>query len=328
VFDQQVYVDRRARLLEQVDSGVIVLLGNDDSPMNCLDNAYPFRQDSSFLYFFGLDEPGLVGVLDVDAQKQTVFGDDVTIEDVIWMGPQPSLASKCEGIGISSTCPKNRLGVALKAALGQGRRIHLLPTYRAEHTVRIQQLLGIDNVQGPSAELIRAVVTQRSVKSAEEIEQIQVAIDTTREMQVTAMRMSRPGVYEREVVSAMEAITRTKDVHDMECLGEEYVGYTDTIKRNPAFGWKSLRLARALEPGFVVTVEPGIYFIPELIKRWSAERRCEQYIDYAHLRKYIGFGGARIEDDILVTYNGRRVLSDEIPRTITDVEAECQASKV
>jgi Xaa-Pro aminopeptidase len=111
------------------------------------------------------------------------------------------------------------------------------------------------------------------------------------------------------------------DTHDMEDIGEDYVGYTDTIKRNPEFGWRSLRLGRELEAGFVITVEPGIYFIPELIDRWKAEKKCCDFIDYDMVEKYRDFGGVRIEDDILVIENGHRVLGKKIPKTINEVEA-------
>ncbi len=110
------------------------------------------------------------------------------------------------------------------------------------------------------------------------------------------------------------------DVHDMEGLGEDYVGYTDTIRRNPEFGWRSLRLGRALEPGFVITVEPGVYFIPELISRWWLQKKNSQYINYDMVKKYEDFGGLRVEDDVLVTENGHRVLGRKIPKTIDEVE--------
>lgn len=426
--------------------------------MNYPDNQYPFRQDSSFLYFFGLDCPGLVAVIDIDQGKEYVFGDDLTVDDIIWMGPQPALQAKCEKVGVHETAPFNQVRELLKKAVEQDRRIHFLPQYRPANTLRIEQLLGIhpsvvqDNV---SETLIKAVVTQRSFKTQEEIEQIEAALDISYEMQTTAMKMSRPGVCEMEVAGAMEGIallrggrlsfptifsvhgetlhnhyygnvmkegdiavndsgaeselhyasdiTRTipvsgkfsqrqkeiyaivldaqekaieavkpgvefrqvhrlactvlasglkdlglmtgdveeavdagahtlffqcglghmlgLDVHDMEGLGEDYVGYTDTIKRNPAFGWRSLRLAKALEPDFVITVEPGLYFIPELIDRWQAERKLSQYINYPAVDKYRDFGGIRLEDDVLVTDNGSRILGKKIPKTIDEVEA-------
>jgi Xaa-Pro aminopeptidase len=458
MFAANVYVERRKCLRDQVGSGVILFLGNQESPMNYADNPYSFRQDSSFLYFFGLDFPSLAAVIDVDQDKECVFGDDLTVEDMVWTGPQPPLREKCQKAGVSETAAFGRLAVVLKRAVEQGRAVHFLSQYRPENVLKIRQLLAIepsaiqDHVSEP---LTKAVVSQRSIKSEQEIEQIEAALDISYEMQTLAMRMSKPGIYEMEVAGAMEAIalsrgsrlafptifsvdgqtlhnhyhgnlmkagdiavndsgvesalhyasdiTRTipvggkfslkqkeiytivlnaqaqaidaakpgvefrdvhrlactvlasglkelglmkgdiqeavqagahtlffqcglghmmgLDVHDMEGLGEDYVGYTDTIKRNPEFGWRSLRLAKVLEPGFVITVEPGLYFIPELIDKWKAEDKNSQYINYDIVKKYEDFGGIRIEDDILVTENGHRVLGKDIPGTIDEIEA-------
>ncbi len=478
MFAPNVYIERRKRLRTDVQAGVILFLGNEESPMNYTDNQYPFRQDSSFLYFFGLDCPGLAAVIDIDQGAECVFGDDLTVDDIIWTGPQPTLKEKCRKTGISETAGLDKLPDVLKKAVKQGREIHFLPQYRPENVLKIQQLLGIppSAIAGPcrgrpapwgqaresrarcprhvSEPLIKAVVSQRSIKSEREIEQIEAALDISYEMQTLAMKMSKPGIYERQVASAMEAvvlshgsalsfptifsihgetlhnhhhgnkmqagdmavndsgaesplhyasdITRTVpiggkfsqrqkeiyaivlnaqeraieavkpgvefreihllacralasglkdlglmkgdiekavqagahtlffqcglghmlglDVHDMEGLGEEYVGYTDTIKRNPEFGFKSLRLAKTLEPGFVITVEPGIYFIPELIDRWKAKQKNSQYVNYELVEAYRDFGGIRIEDDVLVTETGHRVLGKKIPKTINEVE--------
>jgi Xaa-Pro aminopeptidase len=426
--------------------------------MNYPDNQYPFRQDSCFLYFIGLDYPGLAAVIDVDEDKECVFGEDLTVDDIIWMGPQPSLKEKSQKIGISETAPLNRLQEILKKAVEQNRRVHFLPQYRTENTLKIERLLGIhptaikDEV---SETLIKAVAAQRSIKTEGEIAEIEAALDISYEMQTLAMKLSKPGIYEREIVGAMEGlvlsrgsclsfptifsvhgetlhnhyygnqmkegdiavndsgaesflhyasdITRTipvsgkfsqrqkeiytivldaqekaieavrpgvefrnvhklayktlgsglkdlglmkgdieeavdagavtlffqcglghmmgLDTHDMEDIGEDYVGYTDTIKRNPEFGWRSLRLGKELEAGFVITVEPGLYFIPELIDRWKAENKCSDFIDYDMVEKYRDFGGIRVEDDVLVTENGHKVLGKKIPKTINEVEA-------
>jgi len=457
MFSADVYIERRKRLRTDVQSGLILFLGNEESPMNYADNQYPFRQDSSFLYFFGLDCPGLTAVIDVDQGAECMFGDDLTVDDIVWTGPQPALEEKCRKTGISETAGLDELPEVLNKAVKQGRKIHFLPQYRPENVLKIQQLLGIapSAITGHVSEpLIRAVVAQRSIKSEQEISQIEAALDISYEMQTLAMKMSKPGVYERQVASAMEAvvlsrgsalsfptifsihgetlhnhhygnqmqagdmavndsgaesplhyasdITRTVpvsgkfsqrqkeiyaivlnaqekaieavkpgvefrdihllacralasglkdlglmkgdieqavqagahtlffqcglghmlglDVHDMEGLGEEYVGYTDSIKRNPEFGFKSLRLAKALEHGFVITVEPGIYFIPELIDQWKAKQKNSQYVNYGLLERYRDFGGIRIEDDVLVTQAGHRVLGRKIPKTINDVE--------
>jgi Xaa-Pro aminopeptidase len=457
MFCASVYIERRKRLREQMRTGVILFLGNEESPMNYPDNPYLFRQDSSFLYFFGLDLPSLVAVIDVDEEKERVLGDDLTVDDIIWTGPQPPLKERCQEVGVSESAELDKLPGLLKKAVHQGRKIHFLPQYRPENILRIQELLGVPSsaIQDHVSEsLIRAVVAQRSVKTEDEIAQIEAALDVSSEMQTLAMKMSKPGIYEREVAGAMEAIaisrgcrlafptifsihgetlhnhyhgnqmkagdiavndsgaesafhyasdiTRTipisgkfspsqreiyavvlnaqekaieaikpgvefrdvhhlactvlasglrglglmkgdveeavdagahtlffqcglghmlgLDVHDMEALGEDYVGYTDAIKRNPEFGWRSLRLGKALEPGYVVTVEPGVYFIPELIDRCKAEQKHSQYINYDMVEKYKDFGGIRIEDDVLVTQKGSRILGKSIPKTFDEVE--------
>jgi len=462
MFPADTYIQRRERLRTQIDSGLVLFLGNALSAMNYVDNTYPFRQDSSFLYFFGLDEPDLAAVIDVDDGTVCVFGDDLTVEEIVWTGPQPPLQDKCARCGVPKTAPSRELGSVLSKALEQKRPVHFLPQYRPENILKIRSLLGIEPeavASRVSEPLIRAVVQQRSFKSSEEIEQIEAALDVAYRMQTTAMQTARPGVVEREVAGAMEAIalssggrlsfptifsvhgetlhnpyhdnvmqdgdiavndsgaesplhyasdvTRTipiggtfsprqrdvysivfeaqekaiaairpgvefreihrlacevlmaglkqlglvkgdpaeavqagahtlffqcglghmmgLDVHDMEGLGEDFVGYTDTIKRNPEFGWRSLRLAKSLEPGFVVTVEPGIYFIDALIDRWQTERKHEAFVDYAQLETYRDFGGVRLEDDVLVTADGFRVLGKPIPKTIEDVEALASA---
>ncbi|MCP4611992.1 MAG: aminopeptidase P family protein [Planctomycetes bacterium] len=457
MFAADVYIKRRRRLKKQIQSGLILFLGNEESPMNYPDNQYPFRQDSSFLYFFGLVCPSLAAIIDVDRDKEVIFGDDLTVDDIIWTGPQPVLSERSEAVGISETAGLDKLQSALEQAVQQGRDIHFLPQYRARNTLKIAELLDISPLKVQeyvSETLIRAVVAQRSIKSEQEISEIESALDISYEMQTAGMKMSKPGIYEREIAGAMEGIvlslggrlsfptifsvhgetlhnhshgnlmkagdiavndsgietslgyasdiTRTVpvsgkftqrqkeiytivldaqeqaieaikpgvefrnihrlassvlvsglkdlglikgdineavnagvhtlffqcglghmmglDVHDMEGLGEDYVGYTDTIRRNPAFGWRSLRLGKELEAGFVITVEPGIYFIPELIKRWKAENKNSQFINYDMVEKYKDFGGVRIEDDVLVTENGYRVLGKEIPKTIDEVE--------
>ena len=457
MFATDVYIERRRRLKEQIQSGLILFLGNEESPMNYPDNQYPFRQDSSFLYFFGLDSPSLAVIIDVDRDKEVIFGDDLTVDDIIWTGPQPILSKRSEAAGISETVGLDKLQSALEQAVQQGRDIHFLPQYRAQNTLKIAELLDIPPLrvqEHVSEPLIRAVVAQRSIKSKQEISEIESALDISYEMQTAAMKMSKPGIYERQIAGAMEGIvlslggrlsfptifsvhgetlhnhshgnlmkagdmavndsgvetslgyasdiTRTVpvsgkftqrqkeiytivldaqeqaieavkpgvefrnvhrlactvlasglkdlglikgdideavnagahtlffqcglghmmglDVHDMEGLGEDYVGYTDTIRRNPGFGWRSLRLGRELETDFVITVEPGIYFIPELIKRWKAENKNSQYINYDMVKKYEDFGGVRIEDDVLVTESGYRVLGKKIPKTIDEVE--------
>jgi Xaa-Pro aminopeptidase len=463
MFAKDIYLRRRERLKTQIESGIIFLPGNDESPMNYAANAYPFRQDGTFLYFFGLDQPGLAAVMDVDEGTDCLFGDDPSLDDIVWTGPQPLLCDRGREVGVTRTAPSAELEQVLSDAARKGRTIHFLPPYRPEHTLKLQgsgvrgqgSAFLIPEPWTPSPALIRAVVAQRSIKSPEEIEQIEIALEITHRMQIAAMKMARPGIFEYEAAGAMEGIaassgvrlaftpicsahgeimhnpyygnvlkagdivvndsgaesplhyagdiTRTipvggtfsprqreiytivlnaqekaiaaaapgvewrqvhrlaavllmkglkalgivkgdpqeavsagahtlffpcgvghmmgLDVHDMEPLGEDYVGYTDTIQRNPEFGWRFLRLAKQVEPGFVITVEPGIYFIPELIDRWKTEGKCNQFIDYGKVEAYRHFGGIRIEDDILITPDGCRVLGPHIPKAFAEVEA-------
>ncbi len=462
MFPPEIYRQRRDRLRRQISSGVVLFAGNEPSPINYADNCYPFRQDSSFLYYFGLDEPALAAVIDVDEGAEYLFGDDATVDDVIWTGPQTPLCEKAHQVGITQTAPSSDLPSFLKKASDHDRPIHFLPPCRDDQILKISRLLNVPPQtlgERVSESLIRTVVAQRSVKTPEEIEQIELALSITYQMQTAAMKMTRPGAIEREIAGAMAGIaialgvrfafepifsihgetlhnpfhnnvmkagdvavndsgaesplryasdvTRTipvggrftqnqreiysivldaqesaiaairpgvefrdihrlacvrlvaglkelgltkgdpdeaveagahtlffqcglghmmgLDVHDMQGLGEDYVGYTEAIHRNPAFGWNSLRLAKAVEADYVVTVEPGIYLIPTLIDRWKAERKCEAFIDYDKVEAYRDFGGVRIEDDILVTDTGARVLGPPIPKTIAEVETLASA---
>ncbi len=457
MFKSSIYSHRRTRLKRQVDSGILLFLGNQESPMNYPTNPYHFRQDSSFLYFFGLDSPGLAGVIDVDNDQDSLFGDDVSVDDIIWMGNQPLMQERGEQVGVTETFPAAQLKETLKEALNQGRKIHFLPPYRPENILKLQDLLGLQPSmvrEYVSEQLVMAVVEQRSVKIAEEIEQIELALDASYEMQTTAMKMTRPGVVERQIAGVVEGIalshggmvsfpviltingqilhnhhhgnvleagrlmvndsgaesalhyagdiTRTipvsgrfsdkqkeiytivlkaqneaihaiepgvmnkdvhlkaaqtiakglnelglmqgdvdeavkvgahalfmphglghmmgLDVHDMEDLGEKYVGYDKTVKRSDQFGLAFLRLARELKTGYVLTVEPGIYFIPALIDKWIQEDKFPEFIDYRKVNQYRDFGGIRIEDDVLVTESGVRVMGRPIPKTIEDLE--------
>jgi len=460
MLDKNTYIERRIKLKEQVGSGVIIFPGNENSPMNYPANEYQFRQDSSFLYFFGLDFNGLTGVIDVDNDQETIFGYDFTVDDIVWMGPQEKLIQKAQRIGVANAEPTDKLDEKIKEAIKQGRKVHFLPQYRHDNIIKIEKLTGIHNSlvnDYASNELIKAVVAQRSIKSDEEIKQIEMALDISYEMNVLAMKMSRPGIYEYEVAGAVEGVVLSKeshisfpviftthgevlhghshenimkdgdilvldsgaesplhyasditrtfpvsgkftpiqrdiynivldalvkstemmrpgilfkdvhlnaakivaegmmqlgfmkgntedavkagahalffphglghqlglDVHDMEGLGENYVGYTDKIKRSDQFGLAYLRFARELEPGQVLTVEPGIYFMPELIAQWKSENKHTEFINYDKVENTIEFGGIRIEDDVLVTKEGHRVLGKPIPKTIEDVEKHC-----
>ncbi|MCG6909378.1 MAG: aminopeptidase P family protein [Deltaproteobacteria bacterium] len=459
MFPKAVYHSRRKRLAADVGSGIVLFLGNGQSPMNYADNLYPFRQDSSFLYFWGLDMPDLAAAIDIDASREIIFGDDMTLEESVWSGASPSLSFLCEKTDVAQIEPADHLTPFIQKARSSGRTVHILPQYRADNIMAMSRLLNTapgDLGETVSPELIRAVVAQRSIKSAAEVDQMESALDISREMHMTAMRMTSPGMYELEVVSAMESIayarggsrmayptiftvrgeilhnqfhgnimqagnlvvndsgaespmhyasditrtipvggsfsTRQKeiyrivlasqeaaiqsmrpgtafrdihllscrviteglqalglmkgdvdasvaagahalfqpaglghmiglDVHDMEGLGEDLVGYTDTIKRSDQFGTRNLRLARPLEEGFVLTVEPGIYFISRLIDRWRSENKFSDFIDYDRVEAYKGFGGVRIEDNVLVTRSGARILGKPIPKRVEEVEA-------
>jgi Xaa-Pro aminopeptidase len=460
MFSNEVYQSRRRLLAADVGEGIVLFLGNSHSPMNYPDNMYPFRQDSSFLYFWGQDLPDLAAAIDIDASREIVFGDDISLEESVWMGEVPSLQSLCESVGVEEVLPSEELFEFVRKAIKSKRHVHILPQYRADNALKMAHILDIspDTVHtAVSPDLIRAVVVQRSAKSAAEVEQIELALDITAAMHKMAMQMTSPSLYELEVVSAMESlaysrggsrmsyptifsihgdilhnqfhgnimqkgdlavndsgaespmhyasdITRTipvggkftqrqkdiysialasqekaiqamrpgvefrevhnlscriiteglqqmglmqgdvdesvaqgahalfqpaglghmigLDVHDMEGLGEDYVGYTDTIQRSTQFGTRNLRMARPLEPGFVMTVEPGIYFIAKLIDRWRAEKKLEAFINYDKVEAFKGFGGVRVEDNVLVTQEGTTILGPPIPKSITDVEAQ------
>ncbi|MFZ5515586.1 MAG: aminopeptidase P family protein [Candidatus Zhuqueibacterota bacterium] len=458
MFETKVYVERRKQLKKKISSGLILFLGNEESPMNYPANTFAYRQDSTFLYYWGIDSPGFAALIDADSGEETVFGYDFEIDDIIWMGPQEKLADKAKRIGVAKTSALNQLETAIKDGLRTGRRIHYLPQYRFDNIIRMERLSGIHTSlvnDYASKELIAAVVAQRSIKSEAEIEQIEMALDVSYDMYALAMKQSQPGMVEREIAGAVEGlalsrgclisfpviftihgevlhghshhnvmkdgdllildsgaesplhyasdITRTfpvgkkftpaqrdiytvvlnaqlaaiemmkprvpfkdvhltaaktiargmkdlgfmkgntddavsagahalffphglghqlgLDVHDMESLGENFVGYDATVKRSDQFGLAYLRFARKLEPGLVLTVEPGIYFMPELIGFWKSQGKFTEFINYEAVEKTIGLGGIRIEDDVLITKNGHRVLGKPIPKSIDDIEA-------
>ena len=456
MFNKTVYTERRKKLREQISSGLILILGNSEASFNYPANTYHFRQDSNFLYFFGLDHPDLAGVIDVDENKDYIFGNDVDMDDIIWMGPQPLMRDRAIEVGVENTASFSSLTEFLNSAINAGRRIHFLPPYRGDHRILLKQLLGFLTARTQdyvSVELIKAVVNLRSIKDKFEIAEIEKAVGIAYDMHTTAMKMAMPGIVEREIAGTMEGIslaqggpvsfpiilsingqtlhnhyhgntlvegrmmvadagaettlhyasdiTRTVpvggkfnqrqkdiyqivlnsnmrsieaiapgktyrevhllaakviaeglkeiglmkgnvdeavaqgahalffphglghmmglDVHDMEGLGENYVGYDDEIKRSSQFGLAFLRLGRKLQPGFVLTDEPGIYFIPELIDQWKAEKKFADYINYEKVETFKDFGGIRIEDDILVTETGYKVLGKPIPKTVEEV---------
>ncbi len=458
MFNKEVYIQRRNKLRNEVKSGVALFLGNVDCAFNYPANQYHFRQDSHFLYFFGLQNPGFAGVIDFDNDKDYIFGNDFDIDDIIWMGVQPKVKDLAAKAGIENTAPYDELLTFIEEVKKEGRKIHYLPPYRGETVIELTRLLGIPNadVKGSaSVELIKGVVKLKEIKSEEEIAEIEKAIDVAYEMHTTSMKMAMPGTVEQEIAGAIEGIslalagpvsfpiilsqdgqtlhnhshhntlevgrmmvtdagtethecyssdiTRTvpvggkfderqaeiyqivldanmaaieaikpgikyrdvhfiaarviieglkkaglmkgdvdealkaeahtlfmphglghmmgMDVHDMEGLGEDYVGYDENTKRATTFGTAYLRLGKELKPGFVLTVEPGIYFIPDLIDKFRKEGKFAGFVNYDKVETYKDFGGIRIEDDILVTETGYRVLGKPIPKTIEEIEA-------
>jgi Xaa-Pro aminopeptidase len=457
MFDRSIYVARRDRLRAEVKSGLVLFLGNEESPMNYADNTYHFRQDSSFLYFFGLDFAGLVGIVDLDEGTDTIYGNDLTVEDFVWMGPQPAIGERAAKAGVVRTGTIAQLEALLADIQAKKRPVHFLPPYRPENKLKLMNWLGVAPgkiASDASVELIKAVVEMRAVKGMEEIAEIEKAVNISVDMHIAAMRMVKPGVAEAEVAAAVHRVAlaaggdlafpiiatvhgetlhnhyhgnrlksgqmflldagaetamhyagdlsstmpvdpkfteRQKeiyritlaaheaakgvlkpgvahrevhllacktialglkdlglmkgdvdeavlqgahalffpcgeghmmglDVHDMEDLGEVYVGYEGKPK-STQFGLKSLRLARPLQPGFVLTVEPGIYFIPQLIDQWRAERRLTDFLDYDRIEAWKDFGGIRNEENALITEDGHRILGKRKPLTIEDVES-------
>jgi Xaa-Pro aminopeptidase len=458
MFPKEVYWQRRKLLREQLKSGLVLFPGNGESAMNYKGNTFHYRQDSSFLYFFGLNKPGFHGVCDLDSGRDTLYGDDLTIDDIIWMGELPGVGKLGGSVAVDDTAPVKKLSERIRQAMQSGRPIHILPPYRGDQVLELAELLGVSSHKVDefvSEDLIRAVVKLRSVKDEYEIAEIEKAVDVAGLMHTTAMKMAFPGNFEYELAGAIEGIalshggqisfpvilsmdgqilhnhyhgnelvegrmiicdagaetdmcyasdiTRTTpvggkfsvkqreiynivlaanmktieaslpgktyreihlmaariissglkelgimkgdveeaveagahalffphglghmmglDVHDMEGLGEDYVGYTDSIRRGEQFGLAYLRMGRELEPGFVMTNEPGCYFIPALIDQWKAGKKFEQFINYNKVDSYRGFGGIRIEDDVLITEAGNRVLGTPIPKAPDEVEA-------
>lgn len=458
MFETSVYQNRRKKLMEKMSGGLVLILGNGEAPANYTDNTYKFRQDSSFSYFFGLNLPGFAGVLDVDAGKEYIFGNDVEIDDIIWMGPQPLVKDLAARVGVETTFPFPELAVCLKDAISKGRRIHFLPPYRFRNMVLLEDLLGIHHSlikTYASLELIKAVVSLRSVKEPCEIEEITKACNIGYEMHTAAMRHCKPGVKEQYIAGLIEGIaasygsmvsfpvimsqngetlhnhdhsqilqqgrmmltdagaetvmnycsdfTRTVpvggkftsrqkdvynivlacnneairlarpgvtyqyvhlevckvlaqglkdlglmkgdvneavaagahalfmphglghmmglDVHDMEDLGQIYVGYDDEVRPIQQFGTSSLRMGRRLQEGFVITDEPGCYFIPALIDQWKQQGTHKDFLVYDKIESFKDFGGIRLEDDILITAEGSRFLGDKrTPITVEEVE--------
>ena len=457
MFRKEIYIERRNRLKKELGSGIALFLGNQEAAYNYPANTYHFRQDSHFLYFFGLNLPGFAGVIDVDNDKDYIVGNDFDIEDIIWMGEQPSVASLAAEVGIEETESLHELAVFISKADRESQTVHYLPPYRGNTMIQLSELFAksVSEIKaGASIDLIKAVVKLKEVKDAYEIAEIEKAVDIAYLMHTTSMKMAMPGVKEQEIAGTIEGIslalggpasfpiilsmdgqtlhnhyhgnileegrmmvtdagaetqlcyasdiTRTvpvggkfnsrqkdvyetvlaalvnsteaikpgveyremhmiaakniveglkgiglmkgnvedavaagahtlffphglghqmgMDVHDMEGLGENNVGYDEETKRAEQFGTAYLRLGKVLKPGFVLTVEPGCYFIPALIDKFRSEEKFMDFINYAEVETYKDFGGIRIEDDLLVTSDGHRILGKPIPKTVEDVE--------
>jgi Xaa-Pro aminopeptidase len=209
MFSPRTYIDRRKRLQKDVASGILLFLGNDDYGMNYADNTYHFRQDSTFLYFFGSDYAGLSAIIDIDNNEEIIFGDELTIDHIVWMGTQPTVCEKSQQVGVNRTEPTSRLPELLRDAIRKGRKVHFLPPYRAEHQLKLMGLLGIvpnKQAEAASVDFIKAVVNQRNYKTEEEIIQIEEAVNITADMHIHAMRMARPGMKEAEIAAAVTEI--------------------------------------------------------------------------------------------------------------------------
>lgn len=460
MFSKQTYINRRNELKRLVGEGIVVLFGNNEAPCNYPANAYyPFRQDSSFLYYFGQQRDGLVGVIDIDNDEETLIGNDIDIEDIVWYGSVDSVSDLAAQVGVGQSAPMSHLKTIINSALREKRTIHFLPPYRHDTKIQMFDLLGIHPSQqkeAASLTLIKAIVKMRSRKTAEEIEELERAAEIGYQMHTTAMRITRPGLTEKYVGGQVDGIahslgahesfatifsqhgeimhgnpsmaileagrlalcdagaetinnycsdnTRTfpvdgkftqrqreiytiveechdhalaisrpgvkymdvhfsvcrlmterlkelglmrgdtdeavragahamflphglghmmgLDVHDMEGLGQNYVGFDDEIQPSTQFGTNALRCGKRLQEGFVMTDEPGIYFIPDLIDDWRAQGLHKDFINYELVETYKDFGGIRLEDDILITADGCRFLGDKIiPYHPADVEA-------
>lgn len=458
MFEKDIYIERRRNLQEKLNPDLLLFIGNNESPSNYADNTFTYRQDSNFLYYFGIDLPGFAALIDLDSNTSILYGTEFTVDDIIWMGPQPRLDELAEMSGIDRSESFDKLATVLSEAVKKGRKIHFLPQYRAEHFALVGNFLGLKSEivnNYVSKEFVNVVIDQRSKKSDEEIAELDKAVDIAYRMHTSAMKMAKPGLTEKKIAGMIEGIalslgaglsfrpivsvnghilhnhkhenilkagqllvndsgaetdlhyasdiTRTipvggkftqkqkeiyeivlsagmnaingvapgvmnkdlhllaaktvveglsgiglmhgnvdeavsqgahalffphglghmlgLDVHDLEGLGEDLVGYDEDVSRSDQFGLAYLRLAKALRPGFVFTIEPGIYFIPELIDIWKSENKFPEFINYERVNDYIDFGGIRIEDNILVTDDGHRVLGKPIPKTVDEIEA-------
>ena len=457
MFSKATYLARRKALKNKVKSGILIFPGNKETGMNYDSNWYPFRQDSTFLYYFGINLPDLYVVIDLDEDKEILFGNDLTPEDMVWVGAAEPLSIYAEKCGLAEVKPMSKLEQVIQKAKQQGKTLHFLPPYRSKTTIEISQLTGIPITEvetHKSVEFIKAVIAQRSIKSAEEIEELHKAVNITAAMHRHAIKNTKHGVTEKQIAGELQAIaiagggnlsfpiiltkngqylhnhatqvvvkngdivlcdcgaetamnyagdmTRTfpvaerftdvqreiysivldahesavaalkpgylfkdahllacsriveglkgmglmkgdtqeavnagahtlffqcglghfmgMDVHDMENFGEQLVGYTDDLQKSTEFGLKSLRLGKKLEAGNVLTVEPGIYFNPFLIDEWKAQGKYTDFVNYDAVEKFKDFGGMRVEEDFLITSEGKQLLGNPLAKTADEIE--------
>lgn len=455
MFKSDTYIKRRKELKSIIGSGIILFPGNEESSMNFADNTYHFRQDSSFLYYFGLNQPSLTGLIDIDSDSDYIFGDDLSIDHIVWMGIQPTIKEQSETVGVYETGTMREVHSFIDSALKQKRTIHYLPPYRPENQIKLRNFFNIDFDDidaGASVDLIKAVVSMREIKSTEELIEIEKAVNTSVDMHIAAMKMVAPGILESHVAARVHEIALSPgghlsfpviatihgetlhnhfhgnqlkegqlflldcgaetamgyagdlsstipvsrdftsrqreiydltllahntavsslkpgksfidvyfdtarvivnglkdldlmkgdteeavqlgahamffpcglghqmglDVHDMEDLGEEYVGY-DGKAKSKQFGLKSLRLGKTLKSGMVLTIEPGIYFIPTLIDLWKSEKKFRDFINYEKLETYRDFGGIRNEENFLIIDSSYSLIGKKKPKTIEEI---------
>ena len=454
MFNKEIYVERRKKLKENFKDGIILIMGNDFSPLDCPDNTYPFIQDATFKYYFGIDHNGLIGMIDIDKNKEIIFGNDFTMSDIIWMGKQKYLKDLAKDVGIENFVEKEEI----KKYLENRKNIRFTNQYRADNVMYLSSILNISPFEFDkytSFDLVKAIIKQRNIKDRVEIQEIERAVDVTKEMHLAAMRNVKAGMKEYELVAEVEREPRkynayysfqtiltkngqilhnhnhsnvlkngdlvlldcgalsdeiycgdmtttfpvsgkfterqktihnivrdmfdkAKDlaragitykevhlevckvlaenmkklglmkgniegavgagahalfmphglghmmgmtVHDMENFGEINVGYAEGEKKSTQFGLSSLRLAKKLEVGNVFTIEPGIYFIPDLFEKWKSEKLHQEFLNYDEIEKYMDFGGIRMERDILIQEDGTsRILGDKFPRTANEIE--------
>ena len=457
MFEKEVYKLRREELKKLVKDGLIIIMGNSESPMSYKANAYEFVQDSTFLYYFGLNSPDLIGVIDIDNNNEFILGKEFTIDDIIWMGQQKTFKEQALEVGIQNFIEREEIFNIIKKAKENNQKIHFTNQYRDSNIIQLSEILDIslkDIEEKFSELLVESIIKMRSIKEDREIKEIEKAVNITRKMHLAAMKnvkadmkayelvaileseakkhnatmsfhtigtvegqvlhnhlhqnrfkdgdlvlldcgarlengycgdmttvfpvskkfskdqkmfynllikmfekaeeVTKPGITNKEVhLEVCKVLAKGMvdlglmngdiddivssgahalffphglghmlglDVHDMENFGENRVGYDSEIKRDTQFGLKSLRLGKKLEPGFVLTIEPGIYFIPELIKKWKTQELHKDFINYAQVERYLDFGGMRYEGDFIITDSGNRRLGKKMPKIYEEVE--------